>query len=253
MHSTSIVRVERDGELALVIADNPPVNTITAEVRAGLCAALVQLQAMPDTRAAVLLCEGSTFFSGADIAEFSGPPREEEYRALFNSYEDLAIPVIAAMHGTVLGGGLEIALACHYRVAAQASRFGMPEVTLGIIPGAGGTQRMPRLIGAEQALDLILTARPVEASKAQELGFLDAIVEGDLRTGAIAYLRSLLLGGKGPRRTGEMSVAASTATSEIFERQRQQARKLYPNRNAGQVAVDVVLAATQKPFQQGLE
>jgi 3-hydroxyacyl-CoA dehydrogenase len=151
MHSTSIVRVERDGELALVIADNPPVNTITAEVRAGLRAALVQLQAMPDTRAAVLLCAGSTFFSGADIAEFSGPPREEEYRALFNAYEDLAIPVIAAMHGTVMGGGLEIALACHYRIAAPGSRFGMPEVTLGIIPGAGGTQRLPRLIGAEQA------------------------------------------------------------------------------------------------------
>src|SRR5687768_7245361 len=227
MHSTSIVRVERDGELALVIADNPPVNTITAEVRAGLRAALVQLQAMPDTRAAVLLCAGSTIFSGADIAEFSGPPREEEYRALFNAYEELAIPVIAAMHGTVMGGGLEIALACHYRVAAPSARFGMPEVTLGIIPGAGGTQRMPRLIGLDHALEMILSARPVDAAKAQALGFVDAIIEGDLRAGAIQYTRSLLAAGKGPRRTGELCVPPETATAEIVERHRLQARKLY--------------------------
>src|SRR5688572_2014910 len=253
MHSTSIVRVERDGELALVIADNPPVNTITAEVRAGLCAALVQLQAMPDTRAAVLLCEGSTFFSGADIAEFSGPPREEEYRALFNSYEDLAIPVIAAMHGTVLGGGLEIALACHYRVAAQASRFGMPEVTLGIIPGAGGTQRMPRLIGAQQALDLILSARPIDVTQARALGFIDEVVAGDLRAGAVSYARGLLAAGKGPRRTSALDVDPSTATPAIFETMTQRARELYPNRNAGLVAVAAVRAAASLPFHAGLE
>jgi 3-hydroxyacyl-CoA dehydrogenase len=152
-----------------------------------------------------------------------------------------------------MGGGLEIALACHYRVAAPGTRFGMPEVTLGIIPGAGGTQRMPRLIGAEQALELILSGRPVDVSKARELGFLDEVIEGDPRIGAIAFTRSLIACGIGPRRTGDMTVAAETATPEIFERQRQQARRLYPNRNAGQVAVDAVLAATQMPFQQGLE
>jgi 3-hydroxyacyl-CoA dehydrogenase len=253
MSSSSVVRVQRDGELALIIVHNPPVNTITADVRAGLRQALQEIQRGEDVRGVLLLCEGSTFFSGADIGEFSGPPKEEEYRTLFNGYEALNVPVVAAMHGTVMGGGLEIALACHYRAAAAGTRFGMPEVTLGIIPGAGGTQRMPRLIGAEQALELILSARPVDASQARQLGFLDQIIEGDVRSGALAYLRSLLAAGKGPRRTSEMIVAASSATAEIFERQRQQARKLYPNRTAGQVAVDAVVAATRVSFQQGLE
>src|SRR5689334_5497596 len=139
MASSSVVRIERDGELALVIAHNPPVNTITAEIRAGLRDALRQIQQSKDVRAILLLCEGSTFFSGADIGEFSGPPKEEEYREIFNAYESLTVPVVVAMHGTVMGGGLEIALACHYRVAVPSARFGMPEVTLGIIPGAGGT------------------------------------------------------------------------------------------------------------------
>jgi 3-hydroxyacyl-CoA dehydrogenase len=251
--SSSVVRVDRDGELALVIVHNPPVNTITADVRSGLRRALEQIQASKGVRGVLLLCEGSTFFSGADIGEFSGPPKEEEYRQLFNGYEALSAPVLAAMHGTVMGGGLEIALACHYRVAAVGTRFGMPEVTLGIIPGAGGTQRMPRLIGADQALEMIVSARPVDAAKGRELGFIDEIIEGDLRSGAIAYLRSLIAAGKGPRRTGEMQIAPASATAEVFERQRQQARKLYPNRNAAQVAVEVVQAATQMPFQQGLE
>lgn len=253
MSSSNVVRVERDGELALVIVHNPPVNTITAPVRAGLHQALQEIRSSKDVRGVLLLCEGSTFLSGADIGEFSGPPKEEEYRLLFNGYEALHVPVVAAMHGTVMGGGLEIALACHYRVAAAGTRFGMPEVTLGIIPGAGGTQRMPRLIGAEQALELIVSARPVDAAKGRELGFIDAIIEGDLRSGAVGYLRSLIASGQGPRRTGEMTVPAASATTEVFERQRQQARKLYPNRNAARVAVEVVQAATHMSFQQGLE
>jgi 3-hydroxyacyl-CoA dehydrogenase len=251
--SSGAVRLQRDGELALVIAHNPPVNTITAAVRSGLRTVLEELRSSTDLRGVLLLCEGTTFFSGADIGEFSGPPKEEEYRFLFNGLEALSIPVVAAMHGTVMGGGLEIALACHYRVAAAGTRFGMPEVTLGIIPGAGGTQRMPRLIGADRALEMIVTARPVDASKGRELGFIDAIVEGELRAGAISYLQSLIASGKGPHRTGEMTVPAGSATPEVFERWREQARRLYPNRNAAQVAIDAVQAATQLPFQQGLE
>lgn len=251
--SSSVVRVQRDGELALVVVHNPPVNTITAAVRSGLRDALGQIRASTDVRGVLLLCEGNTFFSGADIGEFGGPPKEEEYRSLFNGYEASNIPVVAAMHGTVMGGGLEIALACHYRVAAADARFGMPEVTLGIIPGAGGTQRMPRLIGADQALEMIVTARPVDAARGRELGFIDEIVDKELRRHAMSYLRSLIAADKGPRRTGEMTVPASSATAEVFERRREQARKLYPNRNAAQVAVDAVEAATKLPFQEGLE
>jgi 3-hydroxyacyl-CoA dehydrogenase len=251
--SSNLVRVERDGQLALIVAHNPPVNTITAEVRAGLGQALEQIRTDRSLRAVLLLCEGSTFFSGADIGEFSGPPREVEYRLLFNAFEALDIPVIAVMHGTVMGGGLEIALACHYRVAAPGTRFALPEVTLGIIPGAGGTQRLPRLIGAEKALDFILSAKPVSAPQAIELGFLDTLIDGEPRAGAIRYAQELLAAGKGPRRTGDMTVAADTATDAIFERMAAQARKLYPNRNAGLVAVDAVRQAATLDFAQGLE
>ncbi|MEO8020167.1 MAG: 3-hydroxyacyl-CoA dehydrogenase NAD-binding domain-containing protein [Pseudomonadota bacterium] len=253
MSAIPIARVERDTELALIVVCNPPVNTINAPVRTALSEALRQIATDKSIRGAVLMCEGSTFFSGADIGEFSGPPKEEEYRRLFNAFEGLSFPVVAAMHGTVLGGGLEIALACHYRVAGAGTRLGFPEVTLGIIPGAGGTQRLPRLIGAENALDLIISARPVDSAKALALGLLDAVIEGDLRAGALAYLRSLLAAAKGPRRTGEMKIAAASATGEVFERMAQQARTLYPNRVAGLVAVDAVRAATTLPFDEGLE
>src|SRR5687767_12884503 len=229
--SSQCVRVERDGELALIVAHNPPVNTITADVRAGLTAALREIGAAGSARAVILMCEGSTFFSGADIGEFSGPPREAEYRALFNSIEALELPVIAAMHGTVMGGGLEIALACHYRVAAPATRFALPEVTLGIIPGAGGTQRLPRLIGAEKALELILSAKPVTAQQAMEMGFLDATIDGDLRDAALEYARGLIAAGKGARRTGAMTVDPATATEPMFEQMMEKARKSYPNRS----------------------
>ena len=251
--SSQCVRVERDGELALVVAHNPPVNTITAEVRAGLREALEQIRTAGDIRAVILMCEGSTFFSGADIGEFSGPPREVEYRKLFNGFEALEVPVIAAMHGTVMGGGLEIALACHYRIAVPTARFALPEVTLGIIPGAGGTQRLPRLIGAERALDFILSAKPIGVPQAIELGILDQAVEGDLKSGASAFARSLLAAGKGPRRTGEMSVDPATATDEIFARLTEHARKLYPNRSAGLVAVEAVRKAAQATLSEGLE
>ena len=247
------VRVERDGDIALVVAHYPPVNTITADVRAGLRAALDALRADSAPRAVVLLCEGSTFFSGADIGEFSGPPREAEYHALFGGFEALPVPVVAAMHGTVMGGGLEIALACHYRVAAAGTRFALPEVTLGIIPGAGGTQRLPRLIGAERALELILSAKPIDTARAKEIGILDEEIAGDLRAGAIAYARALLAAGRGARRTGEMKVDAATATDAVFDRMGALARKLYPHRGAGLVAIDAVRAASQRDLAAGLE
>jgi len=247
------VTAQRDGEIALLVANNPPVNTINASVRNDLGRALDEIRSWTDIKAVVLLCEGSTFFSGADIGEFAGPPREEEYRRLFNAIENLSVPVIAAMHGTVLGGGLEIALACHYRIALPRTRFGLPEVTLGIIPGAGGTQRMPRLIGVEKTLELILSARPVDTAQAKTLGFLDEVVEGDLREAAITYARKLLADGRGVRRTGERSVDPATATPEIIERLTEQAKRQYPNRTAPFTAIEAVLASTRLPLAEGLE
>ncbi len=242
----AIVTLAVEGDIALLIANNPPVNTIDAGVRKELGERLSELESRRDLRAAVLLCEGGTFFSGADVGEFSGPPKEEEYRALFNRLEALPFPVVAAMHGTVMGGGLEIALACHYRIAAPKTRFAFPEVTLGIIPGAGGTQRMPRLIGIEATLGMVIDASPVDAVKAVELGFVDKIAQGELRAEAIAYARSL----KQVRRTGEMTVKpADPAAVQAF---RDQAKKKYPNRNAAQVAIQAIEASASKPLAEGL-
>src|SRR5262245_545969 len=151
-----IAKLERHEDVAVIVVDNPPVNTITAAARAGMNEALDAIVADESVRAVLLRCAGSNFFTGADINEFAGPPKEAEYRALWARFEGLKVPMIAVMHGSAIGGGLEIALACHYRVAAPNAKFMLPEVTLGIIPGAGGTQRLPRLIGPEHALRMIL-------------------------------------------------------------------------------------------------
>src|SRR6266571_5305373 len=186
-----LVQVACQADIAVISVDNPPVNTITAAVRAGLARGLDQVAGLAGVNAVVLRCEGGTFFSGADLGEFNGPPKEAEYRALLGRFEALPVPVIAVMHGTVLGGGLEIALACHYRVAVPGTRFGLPEVTLGIIPGAGGTQRMPRLIGVEKTLDFIIGARPADVPTGIGMGFIDAEVPGEVRGATIDYAHAL--------------------------------------------------------------
>jgi 3-hydroxyacyl-CoA dehydrogenase len=250
--SSNIVTVTVESEVAVITVDNPPVNAITASVREGLFAAIADVRARPGIAAVVLVCEGSTFFSGADIGEFAGPPKEAEFRDLFRQLERLPVPVVAGMHGVVMGGGLEIALACHYRVAAPGTRCGLPEVTLGIIPGAGGTQRLPRLIGVEKTLDLILAARPVDVATAIEMGFIDAELQGNVRAATVDYARSLIRQGSGPRRTGERSVDPATATPAIIERLTSQAKSQYPNRQAALTAIKAVGAAATLPFEEGL-
>jgi 3-hydroxyacyl-CoA dehydrogenase len=217
-----------------------------------LFAAVADIRARKGIAAVALVCEGSTFFSGADIGEFAGPPKEAEYRDLFRQLEQLPVPVVAGMHGVVMGGGLEITLACHYRVAVAGTRFGLPEVTLGIIPGAGGTQRLPRLIGVEKTLDLILAARPVDVAAGIALGFIDAEIAGNVRTATVEFARGLIQRGAGPRRTAERSVDPATATPAILERLTAQAKKLYPNRQAALTAIEAVSTAAKLPFEQGL-
>jgi 3-hydroxyacyl-CoA dehydrogenase len=241
-----------DDGVAVIAVNSPPVNTINAAVRQGLFAAVADIRARPEVAAVVLVCEGSTFFSGADIGEFAGPPKEAEYRDLFRQLEQLPVPVVAAMHGVAMGGGLEIALACHYRVAIGQARFGFPEVTLGIIPGAGGTQRMPRLIGVERTLEMILAGRPVDVTTAIAQGFIDGQVQGDLRAAAIAYARALVRSGAGVRRTRDRSVDPATATPAIIARLKEQAKSQYPNREAALTAIQAVSAAASMPFEAGL-
>ena len=253
MSESRLVQLVKQDNIVLLSVNNPPVNTINAAVRRDLNAALDELATLQGVQAVVLACEGSTFFSGADIGEFSGPPQEEAYRTLFGRLEQLEVPVVAAMHGTVMGGGLEIALACHYRVATPRTRFGLPEVTLGIIPGAGGTQRMPRLIGVEKTLQMILDAKPVDTAVAVEWGFLDAVLEGDLRQAALAYAGQLAAGGKGARRTSERNTDLATCSDAIIEQMKAKAAKQYPNRHAPFTAIKAVQASLTLPFARGLE
>ncbi len=250
MSDRELVRLEHDGDIAVLTVDNPPVNTITAPLRAALNGALDALDAATGVRALLLRCAGSTFFSGADIGEFSGPPREAEYRALFARLERRPVPVVAALHGTVLGGGLEIALACHYRVAAPGCRMGFPEVTLGIIPGAGGTQRLPRLIGIERAANLVIDAAPIDAQAALQLGIIDAVIETDLRSGAVEFARALVARGAPPRPVGALEAAPVDAA--VIERLQAKARTKYPNRQAAMTAIEAISAAARLPFEEGL-
>jgi 3-hydroxyacyl-CoA dehydrogenase len=250
--SSRVVSLSREADIAILTVDNPPVNTIGADVRRDLSSALSELGEQSDVRAVVLVAEGSTFCSGADIAEFDGPPKEAEFRELFARVEGLSVPVVAGLHGTVLGGGLELALACHYRVAVRGTRLGLPEVSLGIIPGAGGTQRMPRLIGVEKTLELILGVRPVDADAALEMGFVDQVCDGSVRDATLEFARSLVATDTGPRRTFERSVDPATGTPEILERLRSEARERYPNRTAPLTAIEAVSASLHKSFGEGL-
>ena len=175
------VRLEKDGNVAVIVIDNPPVNAGSWDVRNGLLAALRASCADPEIAAIVIIGAGKTFVAGADIREFDKPLRDPQMPAVIEAIEACAKPVVAAIRGAALGGGFELALGCDVRIATPDAVVGLPEVTLGIIPGAGGTQRLPRLIGSAPAIEMITSGRRVGASEALRLGLIDSIVEGDLR------------------------------------------------------------------------
>jgi 3-hydroxyacyl-CoA dehydrogenase len=245
-----VVRLEVDNDIATIIVNNSPVNTIDASVRDGLNKAMDAIALESSLKAVVLLCEGKTYFSGADIGEFNGPPKEEEYRHLFLRFENLSLPVITAMYGTVMGGGLELALACHYRVALAGTRFALPEVTLGIIPGAGGTQRMPRCIGIEKTLDMVVNAAMVSAAEGKTLGFIDEVCEGELNQFARTYALSIIEKKSGVRPTSRNSVAA--LDGEKIETFKNIARKKYPHQTAALTAIEAITSSARLSFLEGL-
>ncbi|HLK84223.1 MAG TPA: 3-hydroxyacyl-CoA dehydrogenase NAD-binding domain-containing protein [Xanthobacteraceae bacterium] len=183
-----------DGDVAVITIDNPPVNAMKHEVRVSLLDLVVRAAGDPAISAVVIACAGRTFVAGADITEFGQPPRQPTAIAIIEAIEASPKPVVAALHGTPLGGGLELALGCHFRVAAPGTRPGLPEIKLGIIPGAGGTQRLPRLVGMDKAMAMILTGEPISAREALDSGLVDEIVEGDLVAGAIAFARRIVAG-----------------------------------------------------------
>ncbi|MBE7459014.1 MAG: enoyl-CoA hydratase/isomerase family protein [Zoogloeaceae bacterium] len=249
---SELVSVSMQGEVAVVTVDSPPVNTLTREVRAGLQAAFEFLHGKPAARAVVLACAGKTFLSGGDMREFETGVQAPGYHEVLRLIEDSAVPVVAALHGTVMGGGLETAIACHYRVAEEATKLGLPEITLGIIPGAGGTQRLPRLIGLEAALEMMLSGKPLSAAEAAKVSLVDTAVAGDVTAAAVAYARELVASGKGPRRTREMSVEGREKAGEIIAARRAQLGKAFRNRNSPHVLLDAVQAAAELPFDAGI-
>ncbi len=187
----SKVSIEISDEIAVVTVDNPPVNALSHLVRTGLAEAIQQTETNPEIVAVVLICTGRTFIAGADVREFNKPAKPPHLPDLIEQLEDVQKPWVAALHGTALGGGLEVALGCRHRMATTDARFGLPEVNLGLIPGAGGSVRLPRLIGPEAALDMIAGGRQVAAQKALEIGLIDEIASGDLLAKAIKLARQV--------------------------------------------------------------
>ncbi|MFB9982097.1 3-hydroxyacyl-CoA dehydrogenase NAD-binding domain-containing protein [Mesorhizobium kowhaii] len=188
---SDFLKVSRDGDVAIVIIDNPPVNALSFHVREPLMQALVELRDDPSVAAIVIACADRTFVAGADITEFGKPVQQPELRAIVATLEIIAKPTIAAIHGTALGGGLELALGCHFRVTDAGAKLGLPEVKLGLLPGGGGTVRLPRLVGAVKALKMIVSGAPIGAEEAHATGLVDAVFEGDLTTHVVNFAREI--------------------------------------------------------------
>ena len=188
-----VTTLER-GEIAIITLNSPPVNALSANVRNGLAAGFKAADEDPSTKAIVLICDGRTFIAGADITEFGKPGvQSASLQDVQSAMEDCKKPVIAAIHGTALGGGLEVALCAHYRVAVPSAKVGLPEVNLGLLPGAGGTQRLPRIVGAAKALEMMTTGQHVPAKAALAMGLVDELApEGELRSAAIAFAQKIV-------------------------------------------------------------
>jgi 3-hydroxyacyl-CoA dehydrogenase len=244
-------------DVAVVQIDNPPVNALSHGVPEGVMAAIDEAERNPAVRAIVVLGAGRTFVAGADIKDLEAaawntsiePP---DIHDLLARVEDATKPVVIAIHGTALGGGLELAMAAHYRVAVRDARVGLPEANLGIIPGAEGTQRLPRLVGVERAIDMIVTGKLFPAADAHEWGLIDHLIDGDLRTGAVTFARDVAA--RGPhRKTRERAdrLGAPAENAPLFEAGRQLANKVRPNQTAPATALEAIEAATMMPFDRG--
>ncbi|MDH5676024.1 MAG: 3-hydroxyacyl-CoA dehydrogenase NAD-binding domain-containing protein [Myxococcales bacterium] len=245
-----VVKSSSRGQVALIQVDNPPVNALSQAVRQGLSDCLERALADAAIEAIVIACEGRTFIAGADIREFGKPHQPPALPAVIDTIEASPKPVVAAIHGTALGGGLEVALGCHFRVGVASAKCGLPEVKLGLLPGAGGTQRLPRLIGAEKALDMIVSGEPIDAAQAHELGLLDAVIDGELVDGAVAFAQQVVGEGRGLRRLSQLPVPA--CDPNLFEGYRQQIATKKRGFEAPARCIDTVQAAVELPFAEGV-
>jgi 3-hydroxyacyl-CoA dehydrogenase len=244
----SPVKLEHRDGVALIIVNNPPVNALSGAVREGLLRCVEQADADADARAIIIFCEGRTFIAGADIREFDKPMEAPFLPDIVARIEACGKPVIAAIHGTGLGGGLEVAMGCHYRLALRTAAVGLPEVKLGLLPGASGTQRLPRLVGVVNALDMMLSGNPVSAENALKTGLIDAIATtDDLLQFALDYATSAVE--EGPRRVRDMNVAAVDAA--VFEKARTDIAKKARGHFSPEQIIRCVEIATETDFDDG--
>ena len=244
-----------DGRVAVITIDNPPVNALSAAVRTGVAEGVGKAIADPEVGAVVVICEGRTFFAGADITEFGKPAVEPTLRQLLEILEGAPKPIIAAIHGTALGGGLELALVAHYRVAVPSAKCGLPEVNLGLLPGAGGTQRLPRIVGVQKALEMLTSGSQLGARQALEAGLFDELVEeGELRSHAVAFANRVLDEHRPllKVRDRDEKIEEARARPEIFDEFRKANARKFRGFLAPEYNIQAVEGALALPFDEAL-
>lgn len=242
------VTTERHDDVLVILVNNPPVNALSWHVRQGIKDGVDEALGDDAIKAVVLRCAGQTFIAGADITEFGKPAQGPDFNEVLNSIELASKPVVAAIHGTALGGGLETALVCHYRVAVPSAMLGVPEVKLGLLPGAGGTQRLPRIVGIEVAAQMVSSGDPLPAAKAQELGLVDALAgDATLAEDAIAFARKMIA--QGPRPTRDRPITGDIA---VIEKLKAANARKWKGFEAPYANLACVEAATRLPFEEGM-
>src|SRR5438874_5180579 len=252
---TQSVDLDRRGRVAVLTVNNPPVNALSQHVRQGLHDGLKQAIADSATQAIVIACAGRTFIAGADITEFGKPPADPSLHSVLDLIEGSPKPVVAAIHGTALGGGLEVTLACHYRVGVKDARFGLPEVKLGLLPGAGGTQRLPRVVGPQKALAMIVSGDPIRADEALKVGLIDEIVDGDLAAAGVAFAEKVLNEKRPLKKIRDLNdkIAAAKGKPEIFSEFRKSVARQTRGFRAPENCIKAIESAVNLPFDEGMK
>jgi 3-hydroxyacyl-CoA dehydrogenase len=249
--TTSPISTRKHGDVLIILSNNPPVNALGAAVRQGLVDAIEQAEADDSVRAVVIACEGQTFFAGADITEFGKPPVMPWLPQVVDRIEECTKPVVAAIHGTALGGGLEVALACHYRVAVPSAKLGTPEVKLGLLPGAGGTQRLPRVAGVKKALAMCATGNPIGAKEGFDCGLVDRLVEGELIPHAVGYAEEVRDVRPLPK-SSERQDRLNECDPAVFDEFRKENGRKFRGFEAPEANVRAVKVACEKPYAEGV-
>jgi 3-hydroxyacyl-CoA dehydrogenase len=248
----SPITTHRHGDILVATSNNPPVNALGHAVREGLVAAIAEADADDAVKAVVIICQGQTFFAGADITEFGKPMQMPMLPEVVDIIENCTKPVVAAIHGTAFGGGLEVALASHYRVAVPSAKLGVPEVKLGLLPGAGGTQRLPRVAGVRKALEMAATGNPISAKEAYDVGLVDRLIEGELEPHAVAFAEEVKDARPLPKSAERQDKLADVDPGVFDEFRKENARK-FKGFEAPEKNIQAIEAAVAKPYAEGVQ